>query len=274
VLRVVGTSEAPLLSPPPIAVIWRFLVVVPFGYEAWLIGCWVSLLGATFILCRRTGLRGAVLASILSPCIGEQLAAGNMASFFPGLLAIAWATRDTWISGFVVGALAGLKISPGSMSGWILGTRSWRGAIGFFAAISIWLLVSVIGAGASALPEYAQVLARGVGPSWLSLSGWAGIGWLSPAVLLVGTLLAVALGRWPALSFSVGVIAAVLGTPALYLSGFVTLLAVLAPVGWPRSLDGAEGAEVARPSRSMSGTRWIRSRPVRPAGRGSWRARA
>ena len=52
-------------------------------------------------------------------------------------------------------------------------------------------------------------------------------------VLVVGTLLAFTLGRWPAASFSVGVLAAVLGTPALYLSGLVTLLALLAPMAWP-----------------------------------------
>jgi hypothetical protein len=239
VLHVVGTSDAALLSPPPIAVLWRFLVVIPFGFEAWLIGCWVSLLGTTFLLARRTGLKGALLASILAPAIGEQLAAGNMASFFPGLRAIGWATRSRWMSGVVVGAMAGLKIAPGSMSGWVLGTRNWRALVGVVGAIGIWIMLSVIGAGTAALPEYAEMLARGVGPSWLSLSGLAGIGWLSPAVLIAGTVLAATLGRWPALSFSVGVFAAVLGTPALYLSGLVTLLAVLAPIGWPPSADAA-----------------------------------
>ena len=44
-----------------------------------------------------------------------------------------------------------------------------------------------------------------------------------------GTILAIGLGRWPSWSFIVAVVASVLGTPALYLSGYVTLLATLAP---------------------------------------------
>jgi hypothetical protein len=67
-----------------------------------------------------------------------------------------------------------------------------------------------------------------------------GIGWLSPAVLIAGTILAAALGKRAGISFAVGVIAAVLGTPALYLSGVVTLLAVLAPLGWPQSVDSVK----------------------------------
>jgi len=232
VLRVVGTSDAPLLSPPPIAVIWRALVAIPFGLQAWIVACWIALLGATFILTRRAGVTGAILATALSPGIGEQLSACNMAAFFPGILAIAWVSQSGRTSGAVVGLLAALKLSPGSMAGWILASRP-RGFPALLLAVVACVVACVVAASPGAIPQYLGVVARGVGPSWLSLSGLTGIGWLSFGVLVVGTLLAFTLGRWPAASFSVGVLAAVLGTPALYLSGLVTLLALLAPMAWP-----------------------------------------
>jgi hypothetical protein len=95
--------------------------------------------------------------------------------------------------------------------------------------------VACIGASPVAIPQYIAIVADGIGPSWLSLSGLTGIPWLSLAVLVLGTVLAFALGKWPAASFAVAVLASVLGTPALYLSGLVTLLALLAPIGWPRA---------------------------------------
>ena len=62
-----------------------------------------------------------------------------------------------------------------------------------------------------------------------SLSGLTGIGWLSEATLLIGTLVALALGRWPRWAFSVAVLVSIIGTPSLYLSGWVALVAILAP---------------------------------------------
>jgi hypothetical protein len=232
VLRVLGTSDAPLLSPPPIAAIWRVLVVIPFGFEIWVIACWTALLQTTFLLVQRTGLRGALVASLLAPCIGEQLAACNMAAFFPGLLAIAWVNGSSRVSGAIVGVLAGFKISPGSLTAWILGARR-DGSSAMVLTVAGCTLLSVFVAAPDAIAQYFGVLAKGVGPSWLSLSGLTGLGWLSPAVLASGTLLALGLKRWPAVSFSTAVAASVLGSPALYLSSLVTLLSILAPLGWP-----------------------------------------
>jgi len=232
VLHLDGISDAPLISPPPIAVLWRVIVAIPFGFQAWIAACWVALLGTTYVLVRQSGLTGAILATALSPGIGEQLAACNMAAFFPGLLALAWVARSSRASGAIVGVLAALKLSPGTLAGWILGDRR-RGFTTMVAALVASALVSYVAASADAIPEYIGIVSRGIGPSWLSLSGLTGIPWLSFAVLAVGTMLAFMLGKWPAASFSVAVLAAVLGTPALYLSGLVTLLALLAPIAWP-----------------------------------------
>ena len=64
----------------------------------------------------------------------------------------------------------------------------------------------------------------------MSLSASSGVAWLSVFVLVAGTILAALLGRRPAIAFVVAVVASVVGTPALYVSSFVPLLAVAAPI--------------------------------------------
>jgi len=227
VLFVQGVS-APLLSPPPIAVLWRPIVAIPGGFAAWMAACWLAVLGTTFYLVYRTGLWGALFACILAPAIGEQLAAGNVAAFFPVLMVLAWKLRDREAAGVAVGFMALMKLSPGSLGGWLIGSRCWRAVGGAVAAAVAILLVTLVGAGPGSFREYLDV-ATSTAPSTASLSGLTGIPWLSEATLVGGTLLALAIGRWPRWSFTVAVIVSILGTPSLYLSGWVALLAVLAP---------------------------------------------
>jgi hypothetical protein len=95
-------------------------------------------------------------------------------------------------------------------------------------SVGVMVVVSLVGSSLAAFGDYLHVAAT-ARPSIASLSGLTGISWLSPGVLVAGTLAAIGLGRWPRAAFVVGVTTSVLGTPALYLSGWVTILAVLAP---------------------------------------------
>jgi len=221
-------SHSPLMSPPPIAVLWRPFAGLPFGFALWVIACWVALLGTTFHLVVRTGLRGAVTAAALAPAIGEQLAAGNVASFFPALLVLAWRLRDHPAAGAIVGLMASLKLSPASLGGWLVGTRRWSGVAAAVLTVAAVFAVSLLGSSLEAFGHYLLV-ATTAGPSPGSLSALTNLPWLTLTVLVGGTLLAMGLGRWPRAAFIVAVVASVFGTPALYPSGYVTLLAILAP---------------------------------------------
>lgn len=227
VLFVQGVT-APLLSPPPIAVIWRPIVLLPFGFAAWMAACWLAVLGTTFYLVYRTGLPGAFVATILAPAIGEQLAAGNVAAFFPGLMVLAWKLRDRELAGVAVGVMAVTKLSPASLGGWLVGSRRWRAVASAVVTIGAILVITILGAGLTSFREYLDV-ATSTAPSTASLSGLTGISWLSEATLVVGTLVALALGRWPRWAFTLAVLVSIIGTPSLYLSGWVALLAILAP---------------------------------------------
>lgn len=248
VLFVQGVT-APLLSPPPIAVIWRPIVLIPGGFAAWMVACWLALLGTTFFLVYRTGMRGALVATLLAPAIGEQLAAGNVAAFFPLLMVLAWKLRERGFAGLAVGLMASTKLSPASLGGWLLGTRRWRTVAAAALSVGVILLISVIGAGLNSFREYLDVAAT-TPPSTASLSGLTGIPWLSEATLIGGTLVAIGLGRWPRWSFSVAVVVSIIGTPSLYLSGWVALLAILAPFSdGPSALSDAPAAVGDAPAR-------------------------
>jgi hypothetical protein len=172
-----------------------------------------------------------MLACGLAPAIGEQLVAGNVASFFPGLLILAWRLGGG-PAGAVVGLMGSLKLAPFGMIGWLIRGGNVRGMIAAISAASAMLVVSLTGAGFGAIADYANVAATAQ-PSTTSVSYLTGVTWLSQAILVGGTCLAALLGGRPGLSFAISTLAIVFGTPALYVSGYVTLLAVVAPLAAP-----------------------------------------
>jgi hypothetical protein len=143
-------------------------------------------------------------------------------------MVLAWKLRDREIAGVAVGLMAVTKLSPASLGGWLVGNRRCRAVAGAAVTIGVILLITVLGAGFTSFREYLDV-ATSTAPSTASLSGLTGISWLSEVTLVVGTLAALALGRWPRWSFTLAVVVSIIGTPSLYLSGWVALLAILAP---------------------------------------------
>lgn len=230
---ILSTFDAPLLSPPPIAALWRPLAN-DVGFGLWVIACWTSLLGTLAYLVLRIGLPAAVAGSALALPIGEMLAASNVAAFFPMLLVLAWWWRDHPRSAVLLGAMAAIKLTPAVMGGW-----AWRRLGWFFAGAVGFGVIGLLGAGPGAYFAYLDV-ARTTSPSDLSLSGLSGLPWLTPAVLVAGTVTAALLPQRR--GFVVGVVAMVLGTPALYASTLAVLLGTLAPL--LRS-DDREGVGVA-----------------------------
>jgi hypothetical protein len=229
VLIIPGLFTAPLLSPPPIAVLWRPLAAVDWGMALWVIACWTALLGTVGYLILRVGVVAMVLTFLLSQAIGEQLAVANAAAFFPMLYVLVWRYRDKPTIGAVIGLMSVIKLAPIALCSWLLSTGRRRALAVAVGSIVGLLLLGAIGAGLDSYVDYLGIFAT-TRPSPLSISGQTGIEWMSPAVLIGGTAAAIALRRWPRLSYGVALGAAVLGTPALYTSGLVSLLALAAPL--------------------------------------------
>jgi hypothetical protein len=248
VLLLPQTGDAPLVSPPPIAVLWRPLAALAVGFPLWIAATWILLIGTVIRLVLRTGLLAVIASVVLFDAIAQQLTVANVAAFFPALLLVAWDRRNAAWSGALTGVMAALKLSPGTGFGWIVGQRDAKrlawGAAGLLALAAI----GVVGAGIDAWIAYIGI-ARSTQPSPESLSGLTGLPWLSFAVLVGGTALAAVIRRdvW---SFGIAVTASVLGSPALYHAGYIPLLVLTVPLG--EALRTQTGHRIAR---ERAGTR-------------------
>lgn len=233
VLTLPGLFTAPLLSPPPIAVAWRPLAAIPWGWAIWIVAAWASLLGTIVYLVLRVGPPAAFLAFFLSHAIGEQLAVANVNAFVPAAYVLIWNLRGKASTGTIVAILASVKLAPMAMTGWFLGRREIRTLAVVAVTLVALFLLGGFGAGFWTYVDYLATL-PGNRPTALSISGL--FGW-APAtyVFLAGATVAAALvaPHRPRLGFGLALAASVLGTPALYASGLVGLLALAAPFAEP-----------------------------------------
>ena len=219
----------PLLSPPPIAVFWRPLAAIPWGIALWVAACWVSLLGTVLYLCIRVGLPAILLSIALSPAIGEQLAVANAYAFAPALYVLLWNYRDRPVSGAIIAVLTSVKLTPAAFMAWQIGTGQFRSLLVTIATGLTILTVSAVVVGVPSYLTWFGTLSNN-NPAPYSLSNVLQVSWASYAFFFVASLLALVTGRrWPSASFELALLASVLGTPALWLSGLVPLLALSAP---------------------------------------------
>jgi hypothetical protein len=257
VLILPGIFDSPLLSPPPIAVAWRPLAALPFGYPMWVAACWVALFGTIVFLLRRIGPWAAVAVIALSFSIGEQLAVANINAFAPAIFLLAWRYQDRAIAGFLVGSLAAVKLAPGAMFGWLAGSRRRIASIAFVATLALWFVIGGLGAGFESYGQYLGTLG-GVRPTGWSVAGLFGSA-ATYIFLAGGTGLAFVLGLrgMARASFVVAVATSVLGTPALYASGMVGLLGALAPWAFlGRAAQAGETAGTPEEGESMRSPGW------------------
>jgi hypothetical protein len=229
VLIIPELFTQPLVSPPPIAVLWRPIAALPFGFEMWIVACWLALLGTIAYLVLRVGPPAALLAFVLALPIGEDLAVANVVCFFPAVLVAAWRFRRSPMIGIPLGTIAAVKLAPIAMVGWLLAERHIRGLAVIATTIAGLGLVSVLGAGVDSFLEYLRVVPT-LKPSPMSLSGETGIAWLTYAVLFGAIGLAALFRRQPAIAYSISVVAIIFGSPVVHFGSFVVLLALAAPL--------------------------------------------
>ena len=153
VLIIDGIFSAPLVSPPPIAVLWRPLAALGFGQSLWIVACWTVLLATVVYVVARGRWVGVALALVLAPSVADQLAAANVASFFPALLIIAWRLGDSVWTGASLAAMAALKLSPVAMVAWLVGIRARRAIAAWLVAFTVLIVIGALGAGMYELPR-------------------------------------------------------------------------------------------------------------------------
>ena len=221
-------TPAPLVYPPPIAVLWRPLAALPVevGLWLWWLAAAVAVVWSVGQLVR-AGRADVVL--LLGPAIGVQVASGNVNGFLVAGCLLAWRGRADPRVGALVATMAALKLAPAALLVWLAAERRWR-ALGVAALAGLAIaLLSLAGAGLDAHLEYLRVLSR-VEPLPLSAQSLYGIpAWLVIGLGLAATVALAVRGR-PGLAFAAAVLTMTFGPPSF---GSVTpalLLGALAPL--------------------------------------------
>jgi len=260
--------SAPLLSPPPIAVVWRVLALLPGDLSMYLwayVGLAASFAFVTALALRcRAGLYPGLLA--LMPLMAITAWSGNVnALLIPACSLVWWATVKgrPGIAGALIGLSFALKLTPGLWIWWLIVRRDSRALATCLAVVAAALLASAIGAGPSAFLQYMAV-AREAGTvglqsiSPISMATRLGIpvalADLIPYGLAAGA--AVLAWRWrdqPGRSFAACAIGVTLGTPDLRPEVLGWLLLAFVPFANARGNRfwrlGPRSARAERPAR-------------------------
>ena len=237
----------PLVSPPPIAVVFRAFALFPgdIGAYAWWGLQLVCLAIALVMLGRRVPLQLAIAMLILAVPTVYEIGVGNLnAMVLLGLILVwRWAIHgQEGTAGVIAAVMTAVKLTPAMMIWWLLATgRRWAVLSAAGAGTAV-LLVSVLGAGFDTHLQYLGVLRDGsIGMSPLSLGGMATYAGTPPAVarylstvaIAVGLVLVVVFRHHPGTAFGVAVVTMIYGSPSVSVNWYVLLYALLAPFAWP-----------------------------------------
>ena len=244
-------STVALTSPPPVAVLWRPLALLPDWLAMW--GWWTVSAAAMLATAMWVVLKGrwqaVLLVFVLSTAIGECAVSGNLDSFLAPAMVLSWWSVNAGrprVAGLLTAVGAVLKIGPGALLLWLLVRREVSGVVAFVIGAVALGAISLVGAGLQQHLDFLSVArgstdAAGWGASVPGLLGQlhtpAQVLELSiPAVWILGVALMWILRDRPAAVFSIAVVLAVWGTPVVHLTAVGLLLAIAAPLtpapGW------------------------------------------
>jgi hypothetical protein len=234
----------PLLSPPPIAVLWRPLAMIPGDISMYLWWCTGILASTAFAawLILRSSAKVQLMALVLAPSLSITIWSGNLNALLIPLSAVLWwagSRGKSNLAGFIVGLSALVKLMPGMYFLWFVFGSDRRSVRSFFLTVAAGLALSALGAGISAHFQYLDVAAQAnsvdLSPfSPISMARSIGIGppfaeWVPYAIAAVcaaGAWLARKRPEWCFAACSVGV---ALGTPDLRIETLAWLLVAMVP---------------------------------------------
>jgi hypothetical protein len=267
--RLVGFEPpfftVPLLSPPPIAVLFRPLAAIPneIGVYVWWIATILVLAGVILWMLRERPILVGLAVLVLSIPIVYQIGVGNLNGLIVAGIVLAWYLltrgRDT-AAGATFALMTAFKVTPGIFLWWLITQRRWDAFRAFVVTGLVVLLISVLGAGLQAHLEYLGIARQTAtaGTTYLSLAGAAryiGVpveiaNLLPMAAILVGAVVIWLLRDRPGPAYIAAILTLILGSPVVQITWFTILLAALAPIVWPMSSARIEARPLQVPSES------------------------
>jgi hypothetical protein len=250
--RLVGFEPpfftVPLLSPPPIAVLFRPLAAIPneTGVYIWWIATIVILAAVILWMLRRRPILVGLAVLVLSLPIVYQIGVGNLNGLIVAGTVAAWylLTRGRNIAaGAIFALMTAFKITPGVFLWWLITQQRWDAFKAFVVTGLLVLVVSVIGAGVQAHLEYLGIMRQTAtaGTTYLSLAGAAryiGVpveiaNALPTAAIVIGAALIWLLRDRPGPAYIAAIVTMIAGSPVVQITWFTILLGALAPIVWP-----------------------------------------
>lgn len=260
----------PLLSPPPIAVLFRPLALLPndLGPYVWWGLSTAGIVGTTLVMMRRRPILIGLAVLLLSIPLVYEIGVGNLNALLVAGIVATWyllvRSRDL-AAGALIATMTVLKLTPVVLAWWLITQRRWSAVRSFLATGVVLGLISLIGAGISAHLEYLGIVRQTstTGTSDLSLAGMArfvgvdpSVANLLPTIALIGGFgLVWALRDRPGLAYSAGVLTMLFGSPVVNINWFTLFLAALAPVVWPidrRADDSSQTAAATSEGRTAA----------------------
>jgi hypothetical protein len=217
--------SVPLLSPPPIAVLWRPLALLgePSMF-LWWSACVAASAWLLVHMLRVARPIELVFVAAIAPFVAVNAWSGNANALLIPLLVA------TYVSGVgvAVAAATAVKLGPVLLLPWVFTTRRPQVRAALVAGIVIGV-VSIVGAGVQSWIDWFGIIPASA-PSPQSIAGTFGV---PPALVMLACALAAAaasliLRRRPRTSFAVACLLVVAATPALYAQGWALLAAPLA----------------------------------------------
>jgi Glycosyltransferase family 87 len=238
----------PLLSPPPVAVLFRPLAALPneLGLRLWWLGCVIAIAVALGVMFRvRPVLMSAAVLVFLLP-LEFEIPTANVNGFLLLAVVMTWllarSGRDG-AAGAVIAAAAAVKLTPAILIVWFLSQRRWTAVRAFLVVGAALLLVSLAGAGVGAHLDYLAVIGQtgSVGTTQFSLAGLLRtVGVPAEAARFAPVVVdgvGIALMWWgrdrPSFTYSVAVFTMVWGSPVVNFDWLTLMLGALAPGLWP-----------------------------------------
>ena len=245
-------SDAALLSPPLLGVVWRPLALLgDVSMVIWWLAGMTTLGGIALWMALNGSIRRNAVIALIAPFIALCMWSGNVNPFVVALLIGVWAAHSRGhpaVAGGLLAVAAGLKLTPAYLAWWLLVRRDWP-ALKAFVAVGIGVAaVSLLGAGLDNHLEYlgvARTTALSGASPWsvpgflansgvpASIAALGAFGW----VLLCGAAVWLLRAR-PRASFAAGVLLVLYASPVVLLGNLALILASTAPFPGPRRLIG------------------------------------
>jgi len=215
----------PLLSPPPIAVVWRPIALIGEPAMAlWCLGAIAAALGLIYWGLRYGGAGSLAAVVAFGPFLLYAAFPGNANAYLAPLLALAWRQRHRpWLPALSVVAAAAVKITPVALAPWLLTRR--RALWG--AVCSVVVVIGAVLCAPNAISDWlASSNASSASP--LSVAGLLGTDGKLTALAIIGVCWIAALlaRRHERAVFAIGLVGSTFAMPAFYLHS----LALLAPL--------------------------------------------